>query len=212
MICLLEDLTPAQAILAGGKGDVLARLYQAGYRVPNAFVVLTSAFENDDLKSEAWAEVRAALAKLRNDHPDLTFAVRSSALGEDSALASFAGEFETILRVSDDTSIRCAIDTVRRSRHAGRVATYSQARGLARDHDVAVIVQQMVTPELSGVLFTADPVTGSHAAIVGNYVRGLGEKLVAGETNAPSFTFSCRGTVQAATVWRASDRSWALSN
>jgi rifampicin phosphotransferase len=190
MICLLEDLTPAQAILAGGKGDVLARLYQAGYRVPNAFVVLTSSFEKNDLKPEAWAEVRAALAKLRNGHPDLTFAVRSSALGEDSALASFAGEFETILRVSDDTSIRRAIDTVRRSRHAGRVATYSQARGLARDHDVAVIVQQMVTPEFSGVLFTADPVTGSHAAIVGNYVRGLGEKLVAGETNAPSFTLS----------------------
>jgi phosphohistidine swiveling domain-containing protein len=190
MICLFQDLTPAQASLAGGKGTVLARLRRAGYLVPNGFVVLTNAFDFDTLKAEAWAQARTTLVKLRRDQPDCSFAVRSSALGEDSAQASFAGGFETVLDVRDDDSIRRAIETVRQSRHACRVAVYSQAQGLATIHDVAVVIQQMITPEFSGVLFTADPVTGSRAECVGNYVRGLGEKLVGGEASALSFTLS----------------------
>jgi rifampicin phosphotransferase len=190
MICFFENLTPKQAALAGGKGRTLAQLYQAGYRVPNGFVVFTSAFDDDALNQEAWAQACAALVKLRNDEPGRSFAVRSSALGEDSARASFAGAFETILDLSDDTSIRRAIETVRRSRHTGRVAAYTQAQGLAADHAVAVVVQQMVAAEFSGVLFTADPVTGSGAAVVGNFTRGLGEKLVAGEASAVAFTLS----------------------
>ena len=127
---------------------------------------------------------------MRRCRPDQSFAVRSSALGEDSGEASFAGAFETSSTCAATRVIRHAIETVRRSRHAGRVAAYSQAQGLAAVHEVAVIVQRMITPNFSGVLFTADPVTGSRAAIVGNYVRGLGEKLVAGEANALSFTLS----------------------
>ena len=66
MIGSFANLTPTQAILAGGKGWMLARLYQAGFRVPDGFVVLTSAFENDALKEEAWAQAQAGLAKLRD--------------------------------------------------------------------------------------------------------------------------------------------------
>jgi phosphohistidine swiveling domain-containing protein len=190
MICLFGDLTPARAKDAGGKGRILARLYQAGYRVPDGFVVLTSAFDADALKPDAWAEARAALARLRGDGSNRAFAVRSSALAEDSARASFAGEFQTVLDVRDDESVRRAIETVRQSRHAGRVEAYAHAQGLDANHDVAVIVQQMVAPRFSGVLFTVDPVTGSHSAIVGNYVRGVGEKLVAGEVIAAGFTLS----------------------
>jgi pyruvate,water dikinase len=188
MICFLRDLTPAQASLAGGKGRALAQLYQAGYPVPNGFIVLTSTFEDDALNPAAWEQISAALAKLRADQPGCSFAVRSSALSEDSAQASFAGEFETMLDVRDDDSIRRAITAVRQSRHAGRVAAYSRAQGLASPHDVAVVVQQLVLADFSGVLFTADPVTGSQALLVGNYVRGLGEQLVAGEATAAAFT------------------------
>jgi rifampicin phosphotransferase len=190
MICLFQDLAPAQAALVGAKGIVLARLYRAGYRVPNGLILLTNAFDGDALKNEAWLQVCLALAKLSGGRPDRSFAVRSSALGEDSVHASFAGAFETVLNVRGDESIRHAIETVRQSRHAGRVAAYSQAQGLAAVHDVAVIVQQMITPDFSGVLFTADPVSGSRAVIVGNYVRGLGEKLVGGEVSALSFSLS----------------------
>lgn len=187
-VCFFRELSPAQEPLAGGKGRTLARLAQAGYPVPDGLVVLASAFEGDALPPAAWEQVAARLAKLRAGKPDRAFAVRSSGLSEDSAQASFAGEFETVLDVRDDAAIRSAIETVRRSRHAGRVAAYSSAQGLGAEHEVAVVVQLLVPADFSGVLFTSDPVSGSHAAMVGNYVRGLGERLVSGETNAPAFT------------------------
>lgn len=192
-VYFFEDLKDEQAALAGGKGRTLARLFQAGYRVPPGLVVLASAFAGDVLVPEAWERIAAGLARLRAERPGCAFAVRSSALAEDSAQASFAGEFETVLNVRDDDAVRAAIDTVRRSRHAERVAQYSQAQGLASEHSVAVVIQRMVAPDFSGVLFTADPVTGNRATIVGNAVRGLGEKLVSGEANASTFSLDRLG-------------------
>lgn len=185
-----RELTAEQAPLAGGKGRTLARLARSGHPVPNGFVVLPGAFEGDTLRPPAWDAVRAALARLRAEQPGCAFAVRSSALSEDSAKASFAGEFETVLDVREDDAVRRAIDTVRGSRHAGRVAAYSEAQGLEAAHEIAIVVQVLVPADFAGVLFTADPVTGSRETVVGNYVRGLGERLVAGDTNAPSFTLS----------------------
>src|SRR5689334_16646971 len=164
-VCFFRELTPAQESLAGGKGRTLARLAQAGYPVPDGFVVLASAFEGDALPPAAWAQVTAGLARLRAGKPDRAFAVRSSGLSEDSAQASFAGEFETVLDVRDDAAIRSAIETVRRSRHAGRVAAYSSAQGLASEHEVAVVIQLLVPADFAGVLFTSDPVSGSHSAM-----------------------------------------------
>ncbi len=189
MICFFRDLTNAEARLAGGKGSALARLTQAGHPVPNGFVVLASAFAGDALAPGAWEQVQRALARLWAEQPGAAVAVRSSALGEDSAEASFAGAFETVLDVRDEEGVRRAIDTVRKSRHAGRIAAYSEAQGLASGHEVAVVVQRMVPADFAGVLFTADPVSGSHATMVGNFVRGLGERLVSGEETATTFSF-----------------------
>ncbi|MHA2167850.1 MAG: hypothetical protein ACXAAT_18540, partial [Candidatus Hodarchaeales archaeon] len=49
--------------LAGGKGVALAQMYQAGYPVPNGFVILSSAFSNDELRSEAWEQTLLLLEK-----------------------------------------------------------------------------------------------------------------------------------------------------
>ena len=117
------------------------------------------------------------------------FAVRSSALSEDSAQASFAGEFETVLDVRTDELVREAIHTVRRSRHSERVQAYSQAKGMDDRHDMAVVVQRLVRADISGVLFTADPVSGSHMRMTGNFVYGFGEELVSGEAEPYTFTF-----------------------
>lgn len=173
--------------LAGGKGRALAKMYQAGCRVPDGFVILPAAFSGDELRAEAWAQARRQLARLRRAE---SFAVRSSALCEDSAQASFAGEFETVLDVRTDDEIRAAIGAVRRSRHSARVQTYSAAQGLEQtDHEIAVVVQCMVRPEYSGVLFTVDPLTGDLARMTGNYVQGIGETLVSGQANPHIFTF-----------------------
>ena len=182
------ELTVQEMPSAGGKGASLARLYQAGYPVPDGFVILPGAFKGDELESDAWQEVQAKLGRLGDAHNQLVFAVRSSALSEDSAAASFAGEFETALGVSGTDEVRQAIDTVRGSRHSERVGAYSQAKQLVNKHDMAVIVQSMVLADISGVLFTVDPLTGSHTSMSGNYVHGSGEGLVAGKLQP--YTFS----------------------
>ncbi|MCK4899456.1 MAG: hypothetical protein KAS38_11790 [Anaerolineales bacterium] len=173
---------------AGGKGATLARLYQAGYPVPDGFVILPEAFAGDELKAGAWQEIRAQLARLGRAQERAPFAVRSSALGEDSAGASFAGEFETVLVVSDDDEVRQAIHTVRGSRHSERVEAYSQAQNLEGSQDMAVVIQPMIPADISGVLFTVDPLTGSRSVMSGNYVHGSGEGLVAGELQPYTFT------------------------
>ena len=189
-----DQLMPDEQPWAGGKGGTLARLTQSGYRVPDGFVILPAAFDGDKLSPEGWRQVQAQLSHMRKaGNGDSSFAVRSSALSEDSAVASFAGEFETVLDVHTDAAIHDAIHTVRRSRHAKRVQVYSQAKGIASDgHDgsqeMAVVVQRLVRADLSGVLFTADPVSGSHMRMVGNFVFGFGEELVSGEAEGYAFT------------------------
>lgn len=181
MIAFLQNLTSEQAAQAGGKGRALAELCQAGIPVPNGFVLLTDSFDGDALHPQAWEEARAALATLRAEQANAAFAVRSSALGEDSASASFAGEFESVLDVRDDEQVRAAIEAVRRSRHAGRVAAYSAAQGLGDAHEMAVVVQLLVPAEASGVLFTANPLSGARDQMLINATWGLGEALVSGQ-------------------------------
>jgi len=121
------ELKQEERPLAGGKGGTLAHLYQEGYPVPDGFVILPSAFTGDELSSDGWQQVQSELARSGNGSDTMSFAVRSSALSEDSAQASFAGEFETVLDVHSDEMVREAICTVRRSRLSERVKVYSKA-------------------------------------------------------------------------------------
>jgi pyruvate,water dikinase len=155
MISAFREMTAEQRKYAGGKGGSLARLLQAGYPVPDGFVILPAAFVNDELTHEAWTQIQGHLFRLRGTGSKTAFAVRSSAMSEDSAQASFAGEFETVLNVHTDEEIRQAIRTVYHSRQNERVQAYSQAKGMSTVHEIAVVVQQLVRAESSGVLFTA---------------------------------------------------------
>ena len=181
-------LPSEQQSSAGGKGGTLSCLYQAGYPVPGGFVILPSAFTGDGMSPETWTKVLALLSHLRGDKPQIVLAVRSSAVAEDSVLASFAGAFETVLNVRSDDEVRAAINTVYQSRHSERVQAYSQAQGVPVVHKMAVIVQRLVTTDISGVLFTADPLTSSRSRMAGNYTHGLGDKLVAGEVESIDFS------------------------
>lgn len=186
MVKNFQELTPEFLPLAGGKGGMLARMYQDGYPVPDGIVIMPSAFREDQLDEEVWPDSKAYLRILRKNEEPL-FAVRSSALSEDSAHASFAGEFTSVLDVKTDEEILAAINTVYKSRLSDRVKVYSHAHGMEQVHEMAVVVQKMVQSEISGVLFTADPITGSRISMVGNFIYGLGEQLVSGEVDAYSF-------------------------
>ena len=174
--------------LAGGKGATLARLFQDGYPVPEGFIILPAAFQDEELLPDAWDEIRGQIQAIRKKtHSNTLFAVRSSAWSEDSAQTSFAGEFESVLNVSSEDALREAVLFVRKSRLTERVRAYSQAQGVSTDHEMAVIVQRQVAADYAGVLFTADPLTGDRSRMVGNYVHGLGEALVSGKAQPRTF-------------------------
>ena len=112
LVCSFNELSDGDAHFAGGKGGTLARLYQKGYPVPDGFIIMPEAFVNDELAPEARAEVLAYLGEMRKAGGGISFAVRSSALGEDSSAASFAGQFKTVLDVRSSDEVLEAVKTV----------------------------------------------------------------------------------------------------
>ena len=171
---------------AGGKASSLARMLQfRKIRVPEGYVILSDAFSRGELNSGAEKELADLLSRL---DPRVTYAVRSSARNEDGGEASFAGQYETItnVKVSD---IPDAIKKVAASSDSSRVEEYTRAMSDGAS-EIAVVIQRFVQPEYAGVLFTSDPLSGKEDALVGNYVRGEGEKLVSGSENAEVFRLS----------------------
>lgn len=116
------------------------------------------------------------------------FAVRSSATAEDLPAASFAGQHDTYLNV---VGVSAILEHVRRcwaSLFTERAVAYRARNGIDhRQVAMAVIVQHMVRPRASGVLFTADPVTGNRKVSTVEAVLGLGEALVSGTANADAW-------------------------
>jgi phosphoenolpyruvate synthase/pyruvate phosphate dikinase len=113
------------------------------------------------------------------------YAVRSSATAEDLPTASFAGQQDTYLNVVGSAAILQHISRCWASLFTERAVTYRLRNGF--DHrkvHMAVVVQQMVFPEASGILFTADPVTGNRKVASVEASFGLGEALVSGVVNA----------------------------
>jgi pyruvate,water dikinase len=120
-------------------------------------------------------EVGEAMARLGADR----VAVRSSAAGEDSADASFAGMNETFTDVVAADLTERVIDCWA-SVYGERVVAYRSQRGITREPAIAVVVQAMVDSERSGVMFSADPSTGDRAHVVIEAALGLGEVVVGG--------------------------------
>jgi pyruvate,water dikinase len=113
------------------------------------------------------------------------YAVRSSATAEDLPTTSFAGQHDTYLNVSGSGAILEHISRCWASLYTERAVTYRLRNGV--DHrkvHMAVVVQEMALPQASGVLFTADPVTGNRRVSSVDATFGLGEALVSGLVNA----------------------------
>ncbi|QEM11012.1 phosphoenolpyruvate synthase [Mucilaginibacter rubeus] len=116
------------------------------------------------------------------------FAVRSSATAEDLPTASFAGQQDTYLNVIGNTAILKHISKCWASLFTDRAVTYRIQNGF--DHrkvQLAVVVQQMVFPHASGILFTADPVNGNRKILSVDAGFGLGEAMVSGLVNADNY-------------------------
>ncbi len=113
------------------------------------------------------------------------YAVRSSATAEDLPTASFAGQQDTYLNVVGPAAILQHVSRCWASLFTERAVTYRLRNGVdQRKVHMAVVVQRMVFPQVAGILFTADPVTGSRKVVSVEASFGLGEALVSGLVNA----------------------------
>lgn len=117
-------------------------------------------------------------------------AVRSSAQGEDSAQLSFAGQLSTFLFVETEEDALKRLKECWASAYSARGLSYRAQNKIALDIpiQVAVVFQEMIDSEKSGVLFTCDPIKGKADQIVVNSVYGVGEGLVSGLLDADFFT------------------------
>ncbi|MEU4564590.1 PEP/pyruvate-binding domain-containing protein [Actinoplanes sp. NPDC023936] len=157
---------------AGGKAATLGELIRAGENVPDGFVVTTEAYRRGTIPRD---EVAVAYHRLGGG----PVAVRSSATAEDLPGASFAGQHDTILDVTDLDGVLAAITRCWDSVRSPRAVTYRQAHDLP-EPSMAVIVQRMVTATTAGVLFTADPVTGCRTSMLVESANGPGAGVVDG--------------------------------
>jgi rifampicin phosphotransferase len=117
--------------------------------------------------------------------PEQAYAVRSSATAEDLPEASFAGQQETFLNVHSTDEIIDRVRACMASLFTDRAIAYRAENDIPHDEvALAVVVQRMVTPDASGILFTADPQTGNRriASIEAGF--DLGEALVSGDATA----------------------------
>lgn len=118
-------------------------------------------------------------------------AVRSSGTAEDLAGASFAGMYETFLNIEGDEALLLAVKRCWASAWTPRVAAYAGKKGIAlTDMAMGVAVQRLVTAEVSGVMFTLDPMTGLEHQMRVEACFGLGEALVAGKVQPDRFVIA----------------------
>jgi phosphoenolpyruvate synthase/pyruvate phosphate dikinase len=106
-------------------------------------------------------------------------AVRSSAVDEDGAEASFAGQHLTRLNVPSVEEVTSAVRDIWWSANSDSAITYRQRVGLFARPSVGVVVQSLVNPDVAGVMFTENPITGADERVV-EATWGLGEAVVAG--------------------------------
>jgi phosphoenolpyruvate synthase/pyruvate phosphate dikinase len=120
-------------------------------------------------------------------------AVRSSAVGEDGERFSFAGQFDSVLNIDRD-QLSAAVRYCWRSAFSLRALEYRRRAGSLRDAArLAVIVQRQVTGNVSGVLFTLDPLTGDQGRMRVSACRGLGDALVSGAVDGDEYLIDRQG-------------------
>jgi len=172
------DLTAARLPRTiGSKAEKLRFLIDRGFRTPTTLVCTWDAHaRGPESASRLMEAVKSEL--LSKIDVSRRYAVRSSANVEDRIEHSFAGQFKTVLDVQGADGIAEAVGEVWASAHSPGVAAYLNRMGRdPQDLKMAVLIQEMVPPVISGVSFSRNPVTGVEEIVV-EAVEGSGETLV----------------------------------
>jgi pyruvate,water dikinase len=212
--------------VAGGKGASLARMTAEGLPVPPGFVipsyVLQESIDAERMlelaASHSTRELQELVAATEPPREGITtayevlvggrltatyklvgnkkVAVRSSAVAEDSEAASYAGQQETYLFVEGGEEVCRRVVDCWASFFSERALFYRSQKGSLEDLRMAVVVQKMVDPEKSGVIFTVDPVRRRRDRMVVEAVRGIGERVVSGEVTPDHYALDRKGKVK----------------
>lgn len=183
------DCWPEHVGHVGGKAVGLGSLLRANQRVPASFVITARAYReylhgpSREMTPQLRATIVSAYAALCGPHgTDVPVAVRSSATVEDSAEASWAGQFQTFLGVCGAAEVLAKVEECWNAAQDPHVREYRAGQQFAADDGgVAVIVQELVDARAAGVMFTQHPETGDRSLIVIEASHGLGEAVVGGE-------------------------------
>jgi pyruvate,water dikinase len=213
----LAALSRSDEARFGGKSSALGELLAAGIPVPPGFGLSTGAYEafiaQSDLQplidgalsagggagqkvAEAMRSaplpdrVRDEIASGYRELGEPAVAVRSSAVGEDSAQATFAGQQETSLWVRGVDAVCSAVRDCWASLYSAPATAYRAHLGDTAHPAMGVTVQLMVDAEVSGVMFTCNPVTGDPSMIAINASWGLGLAVVGGEVTPDDYLVS----------------------
>jgi pyruvate,water dikinase len=207
----LDQLRRGDESSFGGKSASLGELLAAEIPVPPGFALSTAAYSEfaaDDAVAAAIAEgvapaiadaMRAAamppkaldeIARAYDTLGEPPVAVRSSAIGEDSDEATFAGQQETLLWVRGVEQVCEAVRDCWISLYSPTAIAYRARLGRDREPAMGVTVQEMVDAEVSGVMFTCNPISGDPSMVAVNASWGLGLAVVAGEVTPDDYLVS----------------------
>ncbi len=209
----LNEVTKKDIESAGGKGANLGELIQHGFPVPPGFIItagvyagfikdlnLPEAINVSDcaairariLAADIPANIVDGIASHHKQiqlatHTDVIYAVRSSATAEDLGDASFAGQHDTYYYVNEPR-LPLMIKQCWASLWSNAAYSYREAQGIEHSAvNMAVIVQEMIQSDISGVTFTADPLTGDAGVVVTESSWGMGAAIVDGRVSPDQY-------------------------
>ncbi|STP11468.1 phosphoenolpyruvate synthase/pyruvate phosphate dikinase [Helicobacter cinaedi] len=215
-----SDKDALKLSLSGGKGASLAKVFQAGFAVPQGFIITTRAYEaflsnaneipsfpSDDLallesKAKQYREHLLTLplppsclkeleSALTHFSPHQAFSVRSSSTLEDLNAGAFAGAHDTFLNCVGLETIAQKIKECFVSLWHTRAIAYRCELGFShKDALMAVVVQTMVPSQKAGVSFSINPITCNLNEVLINANYGLGESVVGGEFDVDEYRFN----------------------
>ena len=172
------------------KEEIQARLTEVNpadtNSVERASTILRDVIHDHPVPADLTAEIMAGFHELGAE----LVAVRSSATAEDSAIASWAGELETYLNTTEENIIE-RVKNCWSSLFTPRAIFYRHEKGLIDAQvSVAVVIQQMIQSEVSGIAFTVHPVTEDYDQMIIEAGFGLGEAIVSGQITPDSYIVS----------------------
>ena len=207
MYSVLFHAAEESASLAGAKGVNLIKLNNHGLPVPDGFIIKTNSFASflsyhnfhptdqnlarkiteASFPSQMETELLSSFQSLLKTYPSV--AVRSSSVAEDLEGASFAGQYETYLNIKTNEEFLQAVKECWSSYFAARVAEYKEEM-IENEEEMplmAVVVQGLIHSDISGVIFSENPVSGKTNEVMMTASYGLGEAIVSGLVTPDTF-------------------------